>query len=38
MNILKRFFCEHDYRIVVRKDLKGGFFAQCQKCGKISKI
>lgn len=26
--------CKHDYKVVWRKDLQGGSYEECRKCGK----
>lgn len=36
--MIKRIKCllvGHDYKIVTRKDLQGGYFYVCEKCGRI---
>jgi hypothetical protein len=33
--IKQEFFCIHRYENINRKDLQGGSFLECNKCGKI---
>lgn len=38
--LIARFFkqqitCKHDYKVVWRKDLQGGFYQKCSKCKKL---
>ena len=35
--IIKCLFVNHDYKLIIRKDLQGGSFYECEKCGKIKK-
>lgn len=30
-----RILCLHKYKLVQRKDLQGGFFDECTKCGRV---
>lgn len=32
-----KLFCRHKFKSVQRKDLQGGYFDECKKCGRLSK-